>query len=72
MKIEMGESLVRSWFRHSLGCQLAELNWKPSPEATWPQGDAGDLSNLFDEAKPFFNERLGYDFFKKNASWANC
>jgi len=34
MKIEIGESLVRTWMRHCMGCQLAELNWKPSPE--WP------------------------------------
>ena len=33
MKIEMGESLVRTWVRHYRGCQFAELNWKPSP--TW-------------------------------------
>jgi len=30
MKIEVGESLVRSWLRHVKGCQLVELNWKPS------------------------------------------
>lgn len=30
MKLEMGESLVRTWMRHHKGCQLAELNWKPS------------------------------------------
>lgn len=31
MKVEIGESLVRTWVRHCRGCQLAELNWKPSP-----------------------------------------
>ncbi|HBW15103.1 MAG TPA: hypothetical protein DEF41_02935 [Desulfovibrio sp.] len=31
MKVEIGESLVRTWVRHCKGCQLAELNWKPSP-----------------------------------------
>lgn len=34
MKVEIGESLVRTWVRHCKGCQLAELNWKPSP--IWP------------------------------------
>ena len=34
MKVEIGESLVRTWVRHCRGCQLAELNWKSSP--MWP------------------------------------
>jgi len=29
MKIEIGESLVRSWLRHVEHCEFSELNWKP-------------------------------------------
>ena len=32
MKIEVGESLALSWLRHTRGCQLAQINWKASPD----------------------------------------
>jgi hypothetical protein len=30
MKVEAGESLILSWLRHVVGCQIVQLNWKPS------------------------------------------
>jgi len=35
MKLEMGESAIYSWLRHVKKCQLAQMNWKISPE--WDQ-----------------------------------
>jgi hypothetical protein len=49
MKIEVGESLVRTWIRHCRGCQLAELNWKPSP--LWPGEILPKHNKWFEEAK---------------------
>lgn len=48
MKIEMAESLLRSWLRHVEGCQVAELNWKPS--SAWGFDPNDTVSNLFDHA----------------------
>ncbi|MBK7962436.1 MAG: hypothetical protein IPK04_15370 [Bdellovibrionales bacterium] len=58
MKIEMGESLMRSWLRHVQGCQLAELNWKPS--STWV---IRDQQKLMDKANAHFSSKLGYEIF---------
>lgn len=56
MKIEIAESLLRSWLRHVRGCEFAELNWKPSPE--WlPKCD--DIENLFDSAYELWPEAFG-------------
>lgn len=60
MKIEMGESLIRTWIRHCMGCQMAELNWKPSPK--WPAEITPELEQWFYEGKAQFSE----DVFKKN------
>ena len=62
MKIEIGESLVRTWVRHCLGCQFAELNWKPSP--VWPGTIAGDHADCFREIKAAFPS----DVLKKTSS----
>ena len=67
MKIEMAESLIRSWARHCIGCQVAELNWKPSTENTWPKKETSSAS-LFAEATEFFQKALGMEIFKKNVS----
>ncbi len=56
MKIEMGESLVRSWLRHCKGCQFAELNWKPS--STWPGIITDNHNRWFDEAKDKFGASI--------------
>lgn len=49
MKIEIGESLVRSWLRHVEYCEFAELNWKPSP--TWQAVPNKAVCALFESAK---------------------
>lgn len=68
MKIEMAESLIRSWARHCVGCQLAELNWKPSSEATWPRDNLTSASTLFSDAIEFFKDSLNVEIFKKTVS----
>lgn len=52
MKIEMAESLLRSWLRHCERCQFAELNWKPSPE--WDLDLSPELTADFDRFKSAF------------------
>ena len=49
MKIEIGESLIRTWLRHVEGCQFAELNWKTSP--TWPNNEASNIEAIFESIK---------------------
>ena len=58
MKIEMGESLIRSWLRHCKHCQLAELNWKPSLH--WSRDNREHAWHK----KAF--EHFGTKIFKKN------
>jgi hypothetical protein len=57
MKIEIGESLVRSWLRHVEHCEFAELNWKPSP--TWLAKPDEQVAVLFDSAMLEWPEALG-------------
>lgn len=66
MKIEMGESLFYSWLRHVKECQIVQTNWKVSPQ--WILSDEEKLETLMDEASSFFNQKYGYEIFKKNAS----
>jgi hypothetical protein len=64
VKIEMGESLMRSWLRHVKGCQLAELNWKPS--SGWEK--SGDGQQRMDAARVFFQRALGITLFAEDAT----
>ncbi len=64
MKIEIGESLLRSWVRHIRLCQVAELNWKPSPR--WPVD--GDYGELFQTARSYFLTTLQLKPFSENVS----
>jgi hypothetical protein len=65
MKIEVGESLLRSWLRHVQGCQIAELNWKPS--SSWPVcGDAQPLMNI---ARDHFKKALGIEIFGSQTAY---
>ncbi len=57
MKIEMGESLVRSWLRHVEHCEFAELNWKASP--AWQIEAAPSVEDLFESAKAAWPEAFG-------------
>lgn len=62
MKLEIGESLIRSWLRHAKKCQFAELNWKPSPLWNMPQDRTAVNQAIFSQAK----EHFGNDLFKKS------
>jgi hypothetical protein len=57
MKIEIAESLIRSWLRHVEKCEFAELNWKPSP--TWGIKQQDLLEYYFDRAKLLWPEAFG-------------
>jgi hypothetical protein len=56
MKVEIGESLVRTWVRHCRGCQLAELNWKPSP--IWPGEITAEHEQWYREGAAEFSEKV--------------
>lgn len=65
MKIEVGESLMRSWLRHVEKCQVAELNWKPSQ--LWPLYSQS-AESLMKHAKEYFANAGGIDPFGGTAS----
>lgn len=56
MKIEIAESLARSWLRHCEKCQIAELNWKPSP--SWSLSISPELETIFDDIRLNFPNAL--------------
>ncbi len=56
MKIEMAEHLVRTWLKHVKGCQIVELNWKPSPE--WDMYTDPILEDIFAVAKERYPESI--------------
>src|SRR5689334_19175522 len=60
----MGESLMRSWLRHVRGCQLAELNWKPS--SGWEK--SGDAQRWMDAARVFFQRTLTIMLYDDDAN----
>lgn len=62
MKIDVAESLLRSWLRHIKHCEFAELNWKPSPE--WlPHSISANV--LFEKAKSQNPEAFGRNGFQQ-------
>lgn len=63
MKIEIGESLVRSWLRHVEHCEFAELNWKPSP--TWQAPDNIQAKTVFENALAEWPEAFGKNTFSQ-------
>jgi len=63
MKIEVGESLIRSWLRHVEKCEFAELNWKPS--STWPTYRENEANEYFDRAKSDWPEAFGQNTFSQ-------
>lgn len=63
MKIEMGESVMRSWLRHVKGCQLAELNWKPS--SGWEKSSDGQRRMV--AARDFFQRERAIELFAHDA-----
>lgn len=61
MKIEIGESLIYSWLRHDIGCQIVQTNWRPSKE--WRLQHEEEIGKLRDKSHAFFSERYGYDIY---------
>lgn len=57
MKIEIAESLIRSWLRHVKHCEFAELNWKPSQ--AWQIGDNQLVQQVFNAAFEVWPEAFG-------------
>lgn len=56
MKIEMGESLFYSWLRQVKECQMAQTNWKTSPN--WILQHKSELETMFDELRTYFGPGL--------------
>jgi len=57
MKVEIGESLIRSWLRHIENCELAELNWKPSP--LWEKHNVALVERYFEKGLSIWPEAFG-------------
>jgi hypothetical protein len=68
MKIEMGESLFYSWLRHVKECQVVQTNWKVSSQ--WTLLHEEELITTKEKTDAFFQEKYGYEIYKKNASLA--
>ncbi|WP_326512181.1 hypothetical protein [Clostridium intestinale] len=66
MKIEMCESLVKSWLKHIEECNVTELNYKPSN--LWGTYDEETISELFEKVRVEFTNN-GIGIFKNNSSW---
>lgn len=62
MKIEMGESLVYSWLRHTKQCQIVQTNWKVSPQ--WAFHHENELDVLMKRASALYEEKYHYHIFK--------
>jgi hypothetical protein len=67
MKIEIAESLILSWLRHTKNCQLVQLNWKPSV-GTWDLENENILETIMKDTDQYFSMKYGLDLFKKNSS----
>ncbi|WP_052087722.1 hypothetical protein [Paenibacillus wynnii] len=69
MKIEIGESLMLSWLRHSKNCQLVQLNWKPSVKS-WEFYNEAVVENMMKDSDQYFREKYNLDLFKQNNSYS--
>ncbi|WP_028612296.1 hypothetical protein [Paenibacillus harenae] len=67
MKIEIGESLIYSWLRHSKGCQLVQMNWKISA-STWEMKNEEALRKLMVDSIELFRSKYGMELYKGTAS----
>lgn len=68
MKIEIGESLLLSWLRHSKNCQLVQMNWKPSV-SSWDLQNENEIEDLMIKSRKHFLDKYGIDIYKKNSSY---
>lgn len=69
MKIEMGESLMLSWLRHTKHCQSVQLNWKPST-TTWKLHNQKEIEELMKNVSDYFDEHYQMTIFKNNQSYS--
>jgi hypothetical protein len=64
MKIEVGESLIYSWLRHVVKCQLVQINWKPS--RFWQLHNRDELEALYKKSNSHFYSEYSYQVYKEN------
>ena len=64
MKVEAGESLILSWLRHVVGCQIVQLNWKPSVNR-WELRDGQMLEDFVAEMQEHFRDKRNRDIFNQ-------
>lgn len=67
MKIEIGESIILSWLRHSKNCQMVQTNWKPSMVA-WEFYNDVIIEEIIENCQQKYINEKGYDLFRKNSS----
>lgn len=67
MKIEIGESLIYSWLRHTKGCKLVQTNWKASTNS-WEINNEDILQRFMAESAEFFRRENDYQIFKGTRS----
>lgn len=68
MKIEIGESLLLSWLKHSKKCKLVQTNWKPSM-SSWELDNKDEIENLMTVSSEYFRNKYGFELYKKNSSF---
>lgn len=67
MKLEIAESLMMSWLKHVMNCQLVQLNWKPS-QGSWMLHNEKEIETIFNRVDQHFEQQHQLDLFKKNSS----
>ncbi|MBS4178786.1 hypothetical protein [Lederbergia citrea] len=67
MKVEIGESLLYSWLRHAKGCQLVQMNWKPS-SSSWELKNEEVNQKLMIDSSEFFFNKYDYKIYKGTTS----
>ncbi|EGT4599324.1 hypothetical protein DFW26_07650 [Clostridioides difficile] len=67
MKIEIGESLLFSWLRHTKNCKLVQANWKPSM-SSWELSNEKKIEEFMDMSSKYFKDKYNIELYKKNTS----
>lgn len=62
MKIEMGESLMLSYLKHVLGCQIIQTNWKPSPTWSYDIERGNKVMEMIDKINEYFKEEFASEY----------
>jgi hypothetical protein len=68
VKVEAGESLILSWLRHVKGCQIVQLNWKPSVDR-WKIHDATISGVIAEEMRQHFLTHHNLSIFAQGDSF---